>query len=106
MKLDGPTTSQDLQAHGVRTTTGNGIAHVTPGCNALAAIAPELLTTKQAAKLCGIGERTLWRWSHSGRVPRPITIGDGARPAVRYRRGELLRWIEAGCPRVDGRAQG
>jgi excisionase family DNA binding protein len=48
-----------------------------------------LLTTKQAAKLLTIGERTLWRLSRSGIVPAPIRIGG----AVRYRREELLEYI-------------
>lgn len=61
------------------------------------AILPELLTTAQAAKLCGIGERTLWRYSHSGRAPAPVRIGS----AVRYRRAELMEWIGNGCPAID-----
>lgn len=63
-------------------------------------IIPELLTTRQAAALCGIGERTLWRWSRSGIAPAPVKIG---RSAVRYRRDEYLQWIADGCPRVAGR---
>jgi len=62
-------------------------------------VTPELLTTKEAARLCGCGERSLWRWTRSGRAPAPVRIGGSA--AVRYRRAELLAWIEAGCPRVD-----
>lgn len=65
-------------------------------------IVPELLTTRQAAELCGCGERTLWSWSRSGIAPAPIKIGIGLRPAVRYRRAELLQWIQNGCPRTDG----
>jgi predicted DNA-binding transcriptional regulator AlpA len=68
------------------------------------AIIPELLTTVEAAKLCGIGERTLWRWSRSGLAPRPVKIGFGRRAAVRYRRSEYLDWIAGGCKRCDGRA--
>jgi predicted DNA-binding transcriptional regulator AlpA len=67
-------------------------------------IAPELLTTAEAARLAGVGERTFWAWSRSGIAPAPLKIGLGTRPAVRYRRGELLSWIAAGCPRTDGRA--
>lgn len=55
---------------------------------------PELLTTRKAAELLGIGERTLWRYANSGRAPAPIRVGS----AVRYRRAELLEWIAAGCP--------
>lgn len=61
---------------------------------------PPLLTTRQTAELAGCGERTLWRWSRSGVCPAPVKIGGSA---VRYRRDEYLAWIEAGCPRVDGR---
>lgn len=57
-----------------------------------------LLTTAEAARLAGIGERTLWRWSRSGIAPAPIKIGGAA---VRYRRHDLEVWISAGCPRVD-----
>ena len=60
-------------------------------------IVPELLTTKQAALLCNVGERTLWRWSHSGQAPKPLKIGPNKRSATRYRRQELLSWIVGGC---------
>lgn len=75
-----------------------------PGGANSPAIVPELLTTKQAAALCGISERTLWGWSRSGLAPRPVFIGRGHRPACRYRRTEILRWIENGCQPIDGRA--
>jgi predicted DNA-binding transcriptional regulator AlpA len=61
-------------------------------------IAPELLTAKQAAQLCSMGERTFWRHAHSGVAPAPVRIGGSAR----YRRADLLRWIDAGCPRIEG----
>jgi len=65
-------------------------------------IAPAMLSTKQAAALCGCGERTLWRWSRSGLAPRPVKIGRGTRAATRYRAAELRERIDNGCPRVDG----
>jgi len=61
-------------------------------------VAAELLTTSQVAKLINAGERTVWRWSRSGRMPAPVRIGG----AVRFRRQEILEWIGNGCPRVDG----
>ena len=67
-------------------------------------ITPELLTTRQAAELCGCGERTLWSWSRSGIAPAPVKIGVGLRPAVRFSRQTLLEWIQGGCKPVDGRA--
>lgn len=60
-------------------------------------IEPELLTTKQAAALAGMGERTFWRHSHAGLAPAPVRIGG----LCRYRRAEILVWIEAGCPHCD-----
>ncbi len=63
-------------------------------------IAPELLTTAEAAKLCGMGERSLYRHSRSGAAPSPVKIGGSG--TVRYRRAELLEWISAGCPKVNG----
>lgn len=65
---------------------------------------PALLTTLEAAKLCSCGERTWWRWSRNGTAPAPVKIGNGVRPSVRFSRDEILAWIAAGCPRVDGRA--
>lgn len=65
-------------------------------------IVPALLTTAQAAKLAGVGERTWWRWTRSGLAPRPIKIGLGPRAAVRYRRADVLAWIEGGCKPLEG----
>ena len=45
------------------------------GNQTLAALEPELLTTAQAAKLCGLGERAFWRHAHSGAAPAPLRIG-------------------------------
>ena len=67
-------------------------------------ITPELLTCKEAARLAGCAERTWWSWSRSGLAPKPLFIGVGVRPACRYRRSEILQWIQSGCPRTDGRA--
>ena len=74
----------------------------TPATQAPPGIVPQLLTTRQAAQLAGVSERTWWAWSRSGLAPRPIAIGHGTRPAVRYRREEILAWILSGCPRIGG----
>jgi predicted DNA-binding transcriptional regulator AlpA len=94
-------TPQNAQAGGRTTTTGNGLA-VAPGGNAApAAIVAELLTTAEAAKLLGLGERTLWRNSRCGVCPKPLKIGGGKKSAVRYSRRALLQWVADGCPRTD-----
>jgi excisionase family DNA binding protein len=62
---------------------------------------PPMLTTKQVVSLTGLGERTVWRYSRSGIMPAPVKIG---RTTVRFRRDEILEWIDEGCPRVDGQS--
>ena len=66
--------------------------------NSIPEIVPELLTAREAARLCGMGERTFWRHTHNGVAPTPVKIGG----STRYRRSELLAWIAARCPRCDG----
>ena len=79
--------------------------NTTPGAVfvAVADLEPELLTSKQAARVAGVSARTWWAWSRSGLAPAPSSIGCGLRPAVRYRRADIVAWIAAGCPRVDGK---
>jgi excisionase family DNA binding protein len=69
-------------------------------------IVPELVDSREAAQLLGIGKRTLWRWSRSGICPSPIKIGRGPRAAVRFRRADLMEWIAERCPRTDGKGGG
>ncbi len=57
---------------------------------------PELLTVEQAAAMAGVGKRSWWRFSSSGRAPAPVRIGR----CRRWVRSELVAWIEARCPRV------
>ena len=93
------TTTADAKRTNARsTTTTPGMASVASGSPSVTA---ELLTSKQAAALCGIGERTLWRWSRSGIAPKPLKIGCGLRAATRYRRRDLLIWICNGCGPID-----
>ncbi len=61
-------------------------------------IIPELLTRPESARLLNIGERTLTTWSKEGRCPAGLKITPGQRGAIRWRRSELLAWIDAGCP--------
>ena len=58
------------------------------------AVEPLLLDARAAAALCGVG-RTLWLTMHQdGRIPMPLRLGR----RTLWRRSELERWIEAGCP--------
>jgi len=77
---------------GRTTTTASGVESIARG-----EITPELLTEKQSAAMCGCGRRTWWRWTRSGLAPPPIKIGIGPRAAVRFRRADLVAWIDGGC---------
>jgi excisionase family DNA binding protein len=58
----------------------------------------ELLTLKEAAKLCNVSDRTLWQWAVDGISPAALRIGKGT---VRYSRAAYIDWISRGCPRCD-----
>ena len=63
-----------------------------------APIAPALMTSAELATELQISERTIRRLEITGKIgPRPMNIGR----AVRYRRDEVEKWIEAGCPARD-----
>lgn len=66
--------------------------------------ATELLTTRQAASLCGMSESTLQRLVKKGVAPAAIKFGVSKQSAVRYRREEYSAWIRGKCKLVDGRA--
>jgi predicted DNA-binding transcriptional regulator AlpA len=54
-----------------------------------------LLSAAESAELLGMSRASFWALHASGRVPLPVRLG--AR-MTRWRRDELLRWVEAGCP--------
>lgn len=60
-----------------------------------AAVEPVLLAARQAAALCGVSVATWHRMTAAGRCPAPLRLSPGC---VRWRRPELLEWVEAGCP--------
>lgn len=53
-----------------------------------------LMTVGEVAGLLGLSERQVWKLNTSGKLPAPVRIGR----SVRWRRQELLDWIEAGTP--------
>jgi excisionase family DNA binding protein len=54
---------------------------------------PEFLTTSQVLELLQIGRTKLWELVRNGAFPA-YRIGDGANAPLRYRRQEILRWLE------------
>jgi excisionase family DNA binding protein len=53
-----------------------------------------LTNSRQAAKLLGVSDRTLWGMWNAGKMPQPIRIGQ----VVRFGYEELRAWVNAGGP--------
>jgi excisionase family DNA binding protein len=60
---------------------------------------PLLVTAREAAGLLRVGESTWHRLVAAGKAPRPVKVGG----ATRWRRADLLEWLDAGCPDVPAR---
>ena len=57
-------------------------------------VSAELLDVRAVALLLGgCSARHVYRLSDGGRMPRPLKLGT----LLRWRRGELMNWIEGGC---------
>lgn len=59
----------------------------------------ELLKTHEVADLCNVSPETIRRLTDSGAMPKPVRLGR----AVRYRKSDVLIWIEKGCPKTLGK---
>ena len=59
-----------------------------------AAVLPVLVTADQASAMLGVSKAHFYRMHNAGRIPLPVRLGG----AVRWRRAELLAWIDAGMP--------
>jgi predicted DNA-binding transcriptional regulator AlpA len=57
----------------------------------------QLLRAADAAAFVGIGLRTFWRLLAAEQIPNPIRLGQSRF----WRRSDLQRWIDAGCPAAD-----
>ena len=52
-----------------------------------------LVDVSQVAKILDVSERTVWRLRSGRQIPAPIRIGG----LVRWRRSDIIAWIEADC---------
>ena len=59
----------------------------------------EILTAREAQRLLKIGRTKLWDLTRKNEIPA-YRVGSGNRSSLRYKRGELLRWLEGN--RVNG----
>ena len=57
-----------------------------------------LLGATAVAEICGVSVRTIQRWVRAGLMPKPVAPG-----ASKWRRADVVEWIELGCPRRTSR---
>lgn len=53
----------------------------------------KLLSVREVAELCGVSQRTIFRLSDAGKMPKPIRLNT----SVRWNREEVELWITSGC---------
>jgi len=56
-----------------------------------------LINVRQVGTILGVSPRSVWRLLSDGKIIAPVRLGG----AVRWRKDELARWIEQGCPSQD-----
>jgi len=54
----------------------------------------EILTSREAQRLLKIGRTKLWALTKDGSLPA-YRIGEGKTSALRYKKTELIRWLDA-----------
>ncbi len=65
-------------------------------------VVKELIDSRESAFTCGVSKRTWLRLCDAGKAPWGVKLS-GCR---RWRRREILDWLEAGCPPVVSRKGG
>lgn len=61
----------------------------------------EILTAREAQRLLKIGRTKLWDLTRRSEIPA-YRVGSGDRSSLRYKRQELLRWLDGN--RIQGSA--
>ena len=62
----------------------------------------ELIDVSRIARLLDVSTRTVWRMVRRGELHEPFKVGGG----TRWRRVEIDRWLDAGCPAASESAEG
>ena len=60
-----------------------------------------LLRRRDVARLLGCSTRHVDRLSRAGKLPRPLRLGT----LLRWRRSDVLVWIERGCPSIAAESE-
>lgn len=58
-----------------------------------ALVEDEILTSEEARRLLKIGRTKLWDLTKKSTIPA-YRVGEGRTSGLRYKRSELLRWLE------------
>jgi excisionase family DNA binding protein len=53
----------------------------------------EILTSREARELLKIGRTKLWELTHHHAIPA-YRLGSGGRASLRYKKSELLAWLD------------
>lgn len=61
----------------------------------------ELLDVGQVARLLNCSQRHVFRLAEADRMPAPVRLGS----LVRWRRVQILAWVDEGCPAEVRRRQ-
>jgi predicted DNA-binding transcriptional regulator AlpA len=65
----------------------------------------EILTSREAQRFLKIGRTKLWSLTKSGILPA-YRIGGGKTSALRYKRVEIMKWLEKNRITHDGERSG
>ncbi len=76
--------------------TRNATDGRTVGLDPQPAVSAELLDVRAVAVLLNCSPRHVYRLADAGRMPPPIRLST----LVRWRRAEVMRWIDDGCRAV------
>ena len=58
-----------------------------------------LMDSIELAAMMGVAPGTIKRWSRNGDMPKGRRVGPRL---LKWDRAEIERWMEGGCPRVNG----
>lgn len=79
-------------------TTANPSAETTTA-DSMAGL-PALMTYEETAKAVGISRRQIQRMVGSGSFPAPKKFGKGQSALTRFRKADVVKWINGGCRKV------
>jgi len=77
----------------MRQQTGRVLVSGGPPVERRAVLEDEILTSEEARRLLKIGRTKLWDLTKKSMIPA-YRVGEGKTSGLRYKRSELLRWLD------------